>query len=134
MTKTDRSQVLRQGDVLLRPTTKTPSAAAKRITDQGRVILAYGEVTGHYHEVIASPARECASDVLYQANAAAADHDPVAPCELFEEPDGTRILVLSRPASLKHDEHSPAALDGAVNFEVIRQCEWSLDDVRQVAD
>lgn len=116
------SKVIRQGDVLLRPTTKQPSANAKRITDHGRVILAYGEVTGHCHQVVQS-----AAPVV-------TDPDPVAPCELFEEPDGSRILVLSRPSILTHDEHDPAALDGAVNFEVIRQAEWSLDDVRQVAD
>lgn len=115
------SKVIRQGDVLLRPTTKQPSAQAKRITDQGRVILAYGEVTGHCHQVVeAAPVTD--------------NSDPVAPCELFEEPDGSRILVLSRPSLLTHDEHDPAALEGPVNFEVIRQAEWSLEDVRQVAD
>lgn len=121
--KITKSHVLRQGDVLLVPTTKVPSAEAKRVTDQGRVILAYGEVTGHSHQVIA------AEPVTVTDNP-----DPVAPCELFEEPDGTRILVLSRPSVLKHDEHVPAALAGGAAFEVIRQCEWSLDDVRQVAD
>lgn len=122
MRNTAASKVHRQGDVILIPTTKTPSAQAKRITDQGRVILAYGEQTGHCHEVVTA------------APTTGGDPDPVAPCELFEERDGTRILVLTQPAALTHDEHGPAALPAGVNFEVRRQVEWSLDDVRAVAD
>lgn len=114
-------KTLRQGDVLLRPTTKRPSAQAKTITDHGRVILAYGEVTGHAHVAVA--------DLPVTNNP-----DPVAPCELFEEPDGTRLLVVRRPSSLVHDEHDRIGLDAGSTYEVIRQCEWSLDDVRQVAD
>lgn len=121
MTK-QSARVHRQGDVLLIPTTKRPSAAAKRVTDHGRVILAYGEVTGHVHEVV--PVAPIVPGEL----------DPVAPCELFEEPNGTRILVLSRPSVLKHDEHGPDALDGDTVFEIRQQCEWTLDEVRQVAD
>jgi hypothetical protein len=116
------ARVHRQGDVLLIPTTKRPSAAAKRVTDHGRVILAYGEVTGHAHEVVPI------------APNAPSELDPVAPCELFEEADGTRILVLSRPSVVKHDEHGADALDGDQAFEIRQQCEWSLDEVRQVAD
>lgn len=122
MKTTERAKVYRQGDVLLIPTTKSPSAKAKRITDHGRLILAYGEVTGHCHQIVADEA------------VTVENPDPIAPCELFEEPDGSRILVLSRPSALTHDEHDPAALAGGQHFEVIRQCEWSLDDVRQVAD
>lgn len=42
--------LIRQGDVLLRPrTTPVPAEAAPVPRDAGRVILAYGEVTGHAH-------------------------------------------------------------------------------------
>jgi hypothetical protein len=108
----------RQGDVLLRPTTVQPSARAKTIRDHGRTILAYGEMTGHAHEVIPT----------------VADPDPVAAQELFEEPDGTRLLVVRRPCALRHEEHDPIALDVGMTYEVIRQSEWSLDQVRRVAD
>lgn len=113
--------VLRQGDVLLRTTTKRPSTKATSVVDAGRVILAYGEVTGHAHVAVADlPATD--------------NPDPVAPCELFEEPDGTRLLVVRRPSALVHEEHDRLGLEAGVTYEVIRQCEWSLDDVRQVAD
>lgn len=111
-----KQQVVRQGDVLLVPTTQKPSAQARRIADSGRVILAYGEVTGHAHEVIG-------------VNNA----DPVPAMELFEEPDGTRLLVIQHPAELRHEEHGAIALGGGT-FEVRRQSEYSPEMVRQVAD
>lgn len=112
-----RQQLVRQGDVLVLPSKKVPSAQATRITDHGRVILAYGEVTGHAHEVI--PATEHA--------------DPVPAMELFEEPDGTRLLVVKRDALLRHEEHGLIALAPG-GYEVIRQVEYSPEAIRNVAD
>lgn len=44
--------IYRQGDVLVRRIAKKrPTGTA--VMDEGRVILAYGEVTGHAHEVVA---------------------------------------------------------------------------------
>jgi len=110
--------VARQGDVGLVPTTRQPSANATPIRDRGRTILAYGEVTGHAHEVVAG----------------VANPDPVPAMALFEEPDGTRLLVVRGPAALQHEEHGPIALVPGRTYEVIQQVEWSLDDVRAVAD
>lgn len=109
-------KVLRQGDVLLVPTTQRPSAKAKSINERGRIILAHGEVTGHQHEVIGID-----------------NADPVPAMELFEEPDGTRLLVISQPSELRHDEHGriPLAPGG---YTVIRQSEYDPIAVRQVAD
>lgn len=115
------SKQLRQGDVILLRTRKRPSAAAKAVIDQGRTILAYGEVTGHAHQVV-----ECEP-------ATADNADPVPAQQLFEEPDGTRLLVIQRPCALQHEEHDRIAL-GLGTYEVRRQAEWSLDQVRQVAD
>lgn len=109
---------IRQGDVLLKPTRKKLSANATAVTDQGRTILAYGEVTGHAHEVIA-------------ATAIGEDHVP--PMQLFEEPDGSRLLVVRGPATLRHEEHGPIALAPG-QYEVIRQVEYTPSAIRQVAD
>jgi hypothetical protein len=111
-----KRNIVRQGDVLLVPTTKKPSARAQRVTDKGRVILAYGEVTGHAHEVVGVD-----------------NVDNVPPMELFREPDGRRLLVISKPAALRHEEHG--AIDLAVGgYEVIRQREYSPEAIRNVAD
>lgn len=111
-------QCYRQGDVLIRQTRQRPSAQASRVTDRGRTILAYGEVTGHTHEVIA----------LGVDNA-----DPVPAQQLFEEPDGSRILVLTRPAEVRHEEHGRIALAPGA-YEVIRQREYAPEAIRTVAD
>ena len=111
-----RKQLVRQGDVLVRPTTKRPIASAKTILDRGRVILAYGEVTGHAHEVIGVD-----------------NADPVPAMALFEEPDGTRLLMVKRDALLHHEEHGPIALAPG-GYEVIRQREYSPESIRNVAD
>lgn len=118
MKKQKSTDVFRQGDVLVKRTRKAPSAAAKSITDNGRTILAYGEVTGHCHEVIA-PSMPGVDNVPGQ--------------QLFEEPDGTRLLVLKRDGELRHDEHGTIGLD-AGTYEVIRQREYSPEAIRNVAD
>lgn len=116
--------LVRQGDVLLRPTRRKVSASAKTVTDKGRTILAYGEVTGHAHEVIAGTDIE-----RHQARYG----DDVPPMQLFEEPDGSRLLVVRGPATLRHEEHGPIALVPG-HYEVIRQREYAPGALRFVAD
>lgn len=111
-------KIFRQGDVLVMRTRRQPSAQAKSVVDGARTILAYGEVTGHAHEVI---------------GVAVTHDDPVPAQQLFEEPDGTRLLVVRRDAELRHEEHGTIAL-GKGTYEVIRQVEYSPAAIRQVAD
>jgi hypothetical protein len=110
--------VFRQGDVLMRRTRKKPTTTAKAVTDRGRVILAYGEVTGHCHEVVP----------------VTADPDLVPAMELFEEADGTRLLVVRREARVQHEDHGAIALAPAT-YEIIRQREYVAPELsRSVAD
>ncbi len=44
----------RQGDVFIERVETLPESVKPKAPDRGRVVLAYGEVTGHYHEVIAA--------------------------------------------------------------------------------
>lgn len=111
---------IRQGDVGIRKTTKKPSAQAKAVTDNGRVILAYGEVTGHAHEVITEAPPMTGDDVPAQ--------------QLFQEPDGTRLLVVKGPATfVRHEEHSKLHIP-AGTYEVIQQREYLPAGIRNVAD
>jgi len=109
-------KTFRQGDVFVKRTKKQPSEQAKAIADGVRTILAYGEVTGHAHEVIG-----------------VGNDDPVPAQQLFEEPDGTRLLVVRRDAELRHEEHGAIAL-GKGTYEVIRQREYAPDAIRNMAD
>lgn len=108
----------------------------KDLTEDGRVILAHGEMTGHAHEVVAAEATT----------------DPALPaCEYFEEPDGRRVLLVLRPCVLRHQEHGPIRLDPArpVQFRqgdvlgtpigdgawhIQRQREYTPEAIRNVAD
>jgi hypothetical protein len=102
----------------------------------GRIVLAWGEVTHHCHEVLTL--------------------DGVAPtmeaAQFFEEPDGTRVLLVLEPCVLRHDEHGPIALTpddarqwaqgdvllhpmGPWTWRVIQQREWAGPEAwRAVAD
>lgn len=116
----------------------TKPAGTTDLREAGRVILAHGEVTGHCHEVLAEA--HTGADVELPA------------MEYFEEPGtGRRILMVTRPCVLRHDEHSPVRLDparpeqlrqgdvflnpiGPGAWEVIRQREYHPEEVRQVLD
>ena len=110
-------------------------AKTKDLREDDRIILAHGEVTGHAHEV-----------VLDDLNIS-----ELPPAEFFEEPDGRRVLLVTRPCVLRHQEHDPIRLDPVVPqllrqgdvllrpmgpgaWEVIRQREYSPEAIRPVLD
>ena len=111
-------------------------AQATDLREAGRIILAHGEVTGHAHEVVVVDAET--------------DRE-IPPADFFEEPGGRRVLLVTRPCVLQHQEHGLIALDpdtpvqvrqgdvllnpiGAGVWEVIRQREYSPEAIRNVAD
>ena len=101
----------RQGDVLITRVRRTRARMTPVARDAGRVVLAYGEVTGHAH-AIAEP------DV-----------------EILSDDDNRRFLriVGSGGATLVHEEHATITLPKGT-YEVTRQREYSPEAVRQVAD
>jgi hypothetical protein len=101
------SQV-RQGDVLLVPVDEIPEAATVVPRDQGRVILAYGEATGHAH----------AFDVFAAS--------------LLED-DGLRYLKLREAAPLVHEEHAPITVAPGL-YRVVIQREFVPPDPGQAFD
>jgi len=80
------------------------------------VILAYGEATGHAHEVVGVD-----------------NADAVPAMQLFQEPDGRRLLVVNRDAELRHEEHGKIALAPG-GYEVIQQREYHPEAIRNVID
>ena len=109
-----KNTIFRQGDVLLRRLNEMPIVGQRVDPDKGRVILAYGEITGHAH---------------------ALDQGDVV---LFERPGKAptpnhRILKVDKPTALKHEEHSQIPLDPGF-YEVIRQREYEEGEIRNVAD
>ena len=101
----------RQGDVLIVATTNTPNDLKPVERDQGRVILAYGEVTGHAHAIL-DPAVE-----LFTIG----DLDEMA----------GRFLRVEAEALLEHEEHDTIILPPG-DYLVRRQREYTSADMDPV--
>ena len=104
----------RQGDVLIRRVAAIPAGAESVARDNGRVVLAYGEVTGHAH-ALASPRVALFMDT--------------------GSGSGRRFLKVEvgAPVALSHEEHSTVLIPPG-DYEVIRQCEYAPEAIRNVAD
>jgi hypothetical protein len=102
------NQQYRQGDVLIMKVDSMPPEAVPVEPDGDRVVLAYGEVTGHAHALSVSGA------------------------SLYEHTEG-RFLKVVAPSALVHEEHSPIELDPGI-YKVIRQREYAPREVRFVSD
>ncbi len=104
---------VRQGDVLLVETDDLPEAATPIKRERGRIVLAYGEVTGHAH-------------VVRSASATLVRHDD------------ERYLRAIAPVVIEHEEHAPIHLP-AGDWRVVIQREYAPDPIpanawRTVAD
>lgn len=92
----------RQGDVLLVRVDGIPATARIDQPADGRVVLAYGEVTGHAHAMAAS--RVC----------------------YFRDDGGGRTFIQvtgDEPAGLSHEEHHTIPVEPGA-YEVVRQREY----------
>lgn len=89
----------RQGDVLLVKLEAKPAGESRKIArdEQGRVVLAHGEATGHAHAI----------------------NDPGA--FLYQFGDQI-VLEMKQGGTLRHEEHENIELDAGY-YEVIRQRE-----------
>lgn len=103
----------RQGDVMVRSVAAIP-ANATEVKNEGRIVLAYGEVTGHAHAIAINEAQEFS----------------------FAEAGGIvrRFLkVFERGANLKHEEHATIPLPPGL-YEITQQREYTPEAIRNVAD
>ena len=97
----------RQGDVLLIAMDELPSDAVLQ-ENQGRIVLAYGEVTGHAHAISTEYADAFVS--------------------------GEQMLLLvDEGANLVHEEHGPIRIKKGI-YRVVRQREYDPSFERMVAD
>jgi hypothetical protein len=99
----------RQGDVFIERVKALPKGLAQRARDKGRIVLAYGEVTGHAHALDESLA------------------------ELFEDKAGVLYLRLGETGHVRHEEHGAITLEPGM-YRVTHQREYSPEDNRRVAD
>lgn len=98
----------RQGDVWIEPVDSVPQDAKKEARQNGRLILAEGEATGHAHAIAAHQA------------------------ELRRGAQALYLVLLTR-AWLRHEEHDPIELPPG-KYLVRRQREYTPEEIRYVAD
>lgn len=126
--------ILRQGDVLLVAVLGGLHRANIVPRDNQRVVLAYGEVTGHSHAIAEPSATLTVNDHRSEmAEAARALLAEVGLTTEVRDEDVVGVLEVPVPAELVHEEHGTIALD-APRYVVLRQKEYAPDAIRQVAD
>ena len=94
---------IRQGDVAIERKARRP-ARGKLVEvprEDGGVVLAHGEVTGHKHQL----------------------RNPGV-CELRNETSGERVLMVDVAGLLEHEEHVPPIQVDPGAYTIIQQCEW----------
>lgn len=102
--------IYRQGDVLIERVANRRDVGDIVAREQGRIVLAHGEATGHAHAI------DDVDATLYEAPTTKARH-----------------LRVVRPTALLHEEHSPIELPPGL-YRVRRQREYHPDELRTVAD
>lgn len=104
----------RQGDVMIRQINEIPKGTEEAKPDGNRIVLAYGEVTGHAHAIAVPQAKEF---TLRDAGIAV-----------------RRFLqVFEGGAEVKHEEHATIPLPTGF-YEIVQQREYSPEEIRNVAD
>ncbi len=93
----------RQGDILLVPVEKLPDGLTEVPREEGRIILAEGEETGHLHAIEAPEVTFLAKDL--------------------DEIEG-RFLEVEAEVALTHPEHDTVTLEPGA-YEVRRQREYT---------
>lgn len=99
----------RQGDVWIEEVKEIPAEVSQVKRENGIVILAHGEVTGHYHGIKNRVAK------------------------FYENGTGERFLDLSKPCDLTHQEHATITIP-AGKYRVVQQREYTPEAIRNVRD
>jgi len=116
---------IRQGDVALIQVAALPDGCKAVPLDKGRIVLAYGEATGHAHAI---------ADHGISAKAAAEIADAaIARAKLWRAPSGERYLEVREPVHLKHEEHTQHAIPPGI-YQIPTQVEYTPAELRRVAD
>lgn len=121
--------IYRQGDILIVAidAADIPANMHTLKREQGRVILAHGEVTGHAHAILDKRAELVA---------------PGDDQQLVTVDEAAELYLLvhgADPVELVHDEHTTITLPGSTTdkpaaYKVIRQTEYTPERLIQVQD
>jgi hypothetical protein len=137
----------RQGDVLIVPVAKLP--AKSKLTEvpreEGRVVLAHGEVTGHSHAFARGGVEmyRTETDARFMRVGGSASIDATRQAEAYNLAIRFADLASARSladraeadglAALRHEEHKPV-IHAPGAYQVIIQREYAPGAIRNVAD
>lgn len=126
--------IIRQGDVLLTPVAKLPTDCTEVPLDKGRIVLAYGEVTGHAH-AIADHGQAVKPRQLGPEAAAEITEALIArtKAKLWRAPSGERFLEVKEAVTLRHEEHTQHTIPPGI-YQVPTQVEYTPAELRRVTD
>lgn len=136
MTKKTTQPIIRQGDVLLTPVAKLPKGCKAVALDKGRIVLAYGEVTGHAHAIADHGQAAPKVGTIIGPTAAAEIAEAAiarAKARLLAAPDGTRFLEVVEPVTLTHEEHTQHSIPPGI-YQLPTQVEYTPAELRRVED
>src|SRR3990167_2011013 len=101
---------LRQGDVYLAVVDELPKGATKVVLPKGRIVLAYGEVTGHAHAI----------------------YEDIEQVQIWAV-GKVKYLEVMATVMLRHEEHSEAKLIPGI-FHLPLQMEYTPKALKRVED
>lgn len=135
------SKDIRQGDVLLRRVESMPADVKPADGQERKIILAWGEVTGHHHRIEDHPGTrlseaEALIDAYGSPEAAAEIAEAAiarAKARLWVAPSGERFLTVDEPVTLKHEEHTAHVIAPGI-YQLPVQVEYTPAALRRVAD
>ena len=102
-------QQYRQGDVLLEQIPSLPDNLKRGVREEGRIIVARGESTGHSHVI---------ADAKVQS---------------FVDSDGNLFLEVAEQTEVVHEEHATLTLPPGV-YRITHQREYNPVEIRRVRD
>jgi hypothetical protein len=105
-------KMYRQGDVLITEVKRVPKGLKPVPRENGRIVLAHGEVTGHCHAIDSENALFLGADL-----------------EEMED----RFLRVEQECEVVHDEHDTITLPPG-DYAIRRQREYAPEAIRRVAD
>jgi hypothetical protein len=103
-----KCELYRQGDVGIVRVARLPKGAKAKPRENGRIVLAYGEVTGHAHAITAEVATE------YELGG-----------DVYVKADGE--------LEVRHEEHGAITLSPGI-YKILHQREYTPEAIRNVAD
>ena len=105
----------RQGDVLIISVDSTPPKISEVPRDNGRVVLAYGEATGHAHAILSERA------TLFR------------PDDMPATGSDTYLKVVDGAVELVHEEHDTIRIPAGA-YRIVHQREYRPGSFRVVED